>query len=563
MTLSSIFLGTIGISFGIALFGGALRAEEPSLPSQPEGFYPTYIDTGYGLLLGTDDTYRSSGNPLQPPDLGRWAATGNIWPYEIETGPVSEMHRVTNWMDYIFRPLTPGETSVIQGPTSESWFQLGASFPFLSRTAHAEQTHFAAVFGDKATQYSPLYFDVLNISAIAAYDDISGPGAAGYDDGFVSALSVEFRGIFRITHNTSITTFGEVYFILFNDEADAGFYISAGAPGAFVNFNSQFEVGEWDVRIFDDLCPYSGREILMDKSYRGVVDTTGHHTIGLPTQLHAGSWWDTEGTILVNTAGLTAGRFIGDSLRLLTGFSRMDQWLWDDFGEHVPTEYLSAGLFYDGYDWWIAPSLTYTMTTSDFEDPQQQVTLYATAPITPNLSSNAGVGYSFGDFYEGLYWHLGFNYLQTERLTHTFTYSSGYQDTAFGKDYAGEHLAYGLSYRLGARSHLGLTLGLQNDDLSDATSFDAGISMNVALGNYTWLRLFTGYLDYDDRPNIANHNSTSDRVTWLYSATLGRQLLSRLHGEITAEFLQYDDDYPNNSDSYDEFFLMLRLTRTF
>jgi len=562
MIFSSLKNSAAGFLIATGIVSGFLQAEDLPLPvpGEVEGFYPTYMDTGGGMLLGLSnpDVYRSNGSPLQPPDLDRWASTGGIWPYEIETGPVSEMHRATNWLDYIFRPLTPGETTVIQGPTSESWFQLGASFPFLSRNAHAEQTHFARIFGDEATQYSPFYFDVLAINAYAIYDDINGPGAANVDDGFASALSIDVRGIFRITHNTSLTIHGEVFFV-FTDDADVGYYIEAGTPGAFVNFNLQEEVGAWDVRIFDDFYPISSRSVFMSDTYRGVVDVTGHQYLGIPHRVDGGAWWDTEGTYIVNTAGLTAGRFLGESLRLLAGFARTDRWNWDDFGDHRPEEYFGVGIYYDAYDWWIAPSLTYTLRTTDFNDPQNFLALNATAPITSNISANAGVGYSFGDIDNAAYWHIGVTYLQTERLTHTFTYSSGYQDTDIGDDYFGDSLAYGCSYRMGPRTQFGLTSAWQNDANSGATGYNAGLSMTTALANYTYMRLFAGYFNY----NWDSRFTDSDGTTWMYGATLGTQLLTRLNGEISAEYVKHDTSPGTSKSDYNEFLLMLRLTRTF
>ncbi|MBX7211964.1 MAG: hypothetical protein K1X78_26900 [Verrucomicrobiaceae bacterium] len=547
----------------LALSGWQLYAVDAPLSGEPEGFYPTYMDTGGGMYLGLSnpDVYRSNGYALQPPDLDRWASTGGVWPYEIETGPVAQMHRATNWLDYIFRPLTPGETTVVQDPTGESWFQLGASFPFLSRAAHAEQTHFARIFGDKATQYSPLYFDVLGISFYAIYDDISGPAASNVDDGFASALSIDLRGIFRITHNTSITIHGQVFFV-FTEDADVGYYLSAGAPGAFASFNVQEEIGAWDIRIFDNLFPFSPREVFMADTFRGAVDITGHTYVGSPMSIDLGNWWDTRGALLLNTAGFTAGRFLGESLRFLAGFARVDQWAWDNFDQHVPSEYVNVGLFYDAYDWWIAPSVTYQMKTTDFEDPQHMVLLNATAPITSNVSWVGAVGYSFGDEFDGWVWHLGLSYRQTERLFHTFTYSAGYQDTIIGDAYSGDRFAYGLGYNIGPRAQLGLLVDWLDNVEGGGDAFDVGLAFNVALANYTWLRAFTGYQDIDG--GEAKHgNPTTHGTTWIYSLSLSQQILTRLHGAITASYAQHDGNAGRYATGYDEYMLMLTLTRYF
>ena len=544
--LNGALLGYLLLSAAVT----GIRAQNAGLDEQV-GYFPTYEESG---ILATDDYdyLRSSGGALSGPDLDRWASTGGIWPYEYEAGGLSRVQRFLQPVDYILRPLTPGETTVVQGPLSESWIQLGASFPFLTRTYHVEKSSFADMFGMEATQYSPFFFDVLAISALAAYVDASGPeydqsGLSG--DSFQSALSVDLRFGMKLTDRTSLVVAGTVYFI-FSDDEDVSFYLDGGGLSAFANLMYQVELGSWDISVFDYMLPISTRRLLYyETNTGGGIQQAGNHYIGIPETIDSGDWWNSEGQYMVNTAGFTAGTFIGESLRFLAGFARMDTWRWDNFSIHQGTEYSSAGLFYDGYESWIAPSLTWTMSTQEFRDPQHLVTLNATAPISPNITAYGSLGYSFGDEYEGQYYSFGLNYNQTSRLRHSVTYSSGYHDVLIGQDFLGHRAAYNIGYALGPRITLG---GYAESFWGDEQSGDAQVysaSAAFALWNYTNLSFMAGYLNND------SDDETIRSDQWYYNVTLSTQLATRLSAQLTYEY--------TNSDERQQSLILLRLTRVF
>ena len=531
-----------------------LGAAEPDVTSeQAVGYYPTYQESGL-ISSGTYDYERSVGGPVGGPDLDRLAATGGIWPYEYSAGQLSRLQRFMQPVDYILRPLTPGETIALQGPTSESWFQIGGAFPFLTRTYHTEKSSFADLFGMEATQYSPFFFDILNISAYGIYVDQSGVGneaeAERLDGSFYSALSMSFRVGWGLTDRTSIVVGGQIFLIL-TDETDFRFYADAGGLGALVSFNYQVELGGWDLRVFDNLTPISQRLLSFDESYKGDLSWGGSNWIGIPQDISSGDWWDSDAYLLVNTAGLTAGTFVGDSLRFLAGFSRIDTMRFNDLGDGEGSEIASAGLFYDGYDLWIAPSLTYTLYTHDFENPQHLVMLNGVAPLSPNITAHAGVGYSWGDSYDGMNWSVSVNYLQTARLTHQFSYQSGYQNAITGEDLIGTRIDYGVQYQLGPRLTLGGYAGwFDSDDGTEAIHI--GGSVNLALGNYSWLRIVGGYLDR------SGGSSGLDFNEYFYNVTLSRRLAERLEGQLSYEFIKSE-----GIGNRDRSIMMLRLTRTF
>lgn len=532
-----------------------------TLPSAPKeswdqtvGYFPTYEETDI-ITTADYDYLRSSGGPLNGPDLDRWAATGGVWPYEYQDGGLTRLQRFMQPVDYVLRPLTPGETIAAQGPTSNSWFQMAGSVPFLSRTYHPEKSTLTDIFGNEAAKYSPLFFDILSLSAFGIYVDGNGEGFddTGLEDGFLAGIGVDLRAGWAITDRTSLLLAGKLYFIL-SPDFDVQVYADAGGVQALASFNLQFEWGPWDFRLYDDLIPFSSRHLLYDETYGGDgIQQKGHYYVGIPNFVESGDWWNSKQHYLVNTAGFTAGTFLSDSIRFVAGLARVDTWLWNDFDQHSPSEYLSAGLFYDGYDLWVAPSILYTLTTHDFEDPAQTVMVNGVAPLSPNVTLYGGFGYYWGDLYDGFNWNVGIQNRLTDRLMHSLTYSSGYHDAVVGDDFIGNRVAYQVNYQLGPRISLSGIAGWYQGTGENSDAFSLGAYATFALGNYTSLQLLGSYYDTDSYKNIQGSSGES----WLYSVTLARRLAERLNGELSYEYV---DSGPG---LYQESAIIVRLTRTF
>lgn len=539
------------IAAGFAFVDASARAGEVPESGQTVGYFPTFAESEI-LASGDYDYPREIGGPLSGPDLDRWGSTGGIWPYEYQANGLNRMQRFLQPVDYLLRPLTPGEGLSVQGPTSNSWLQMGGSFPFLSRTYHPERSTFADMFGMEATQYSPLFFDVLSISAIGIYVDGDGPGYAdtGLEDGFISALSFDIRAGWNLTDRTALLVAGQVYFV-FSDDSDVQAYLDAGQMAAFASINLQEQVGSWDLRLYDDLTPFSGRRLFFDETYSGEIQQAGHYWVGIPDSTESSNFFDSRQHYLLNTAGFTAGTYVGSSLRFLMGLSRMDTWLWDDFDQHSASEYLSAGLFYDGYDLWLAPSITYTGHTQDFDNLQNTLMLNAVAPISPNITLNGGIGYAWGEFFDGWNWTVGLQHQLTDRFRHSLTYSSGYQDVLIGDDFIGSRFDYGFSYQLTGRAYLAGYAGVFQGGDTRTDALNVGLSFNMALGNYTWFRALVGYQDFD------YGGISGGGENWLYNLTISRRLAERLNAELSFE---YQD---NGVGRYQESVVMLRLTRNF
>lgn len=540
--------------FVVAL-GGASLVQSAEVEDQAIGYYPTYLESSY-LATRDYDYERGAGGALNGPDLDRLAATGGIWPYEYNAGQLSKLQRFMQPVDYILRPFTPGETIAFQGPTSESWFQLGGAFPFLTRTYHPEKSSFADLFGMEATKYSPFFFDVLNISFYAAYADNSGlpPGESEFVDGkLLSALSLTFRVGWGLTDRTSLIIGGQVFVIL-TDETDVRFFINGGELSALVDLNIQFELGNWDLRVFDQLRPFSSKELILgESSNSGDLNWGGRHFMPVPSYPDSSDWWEESNYFLTNVLGLTTGSWVSSSIRFLAGFSRFDTWKFSDFNETSGHEITSAGLFYDGYDLWVAPALTYSLFTTDLGNPEHQVLLSGSAPLSPNITVSGAAGYNFGDLYDGYRWSFSVNYNQSARLRHQFYYESGYQNSLIGNAFTGNTMSYVVHYLMGPRVTLSGMLGWYSDNSGKGDGFSAGGTLNVALGNYSWLRIAGGYLDVG---SISGNNS--DPSSYFYDVTLARRIAERLEGQLSYQFIQNA-----SGKGADRSVIMLQLSRSF
>lgn len=549
-------IARIGVALLSGVTGSVILAAQPSstIQSSTVGYYPTYQETDI-MTLSDYDYLRAQGGMLGGPDFDRLATPGGVFPNEERYGPAADVGRALRPVDYVLRPFTPGETLAIQGPTSESWFQLAGGFPFLTRNYHPERTTMVDMFGFGAAEYSPLFFDVLSISALGVYVEGSGQGfgRGGLDDGFLAALSMDFRAGMVLTDRTSLNVGGELYFIITPD-LDFQVYVDAGALSALADFNMQWESGGWDFRIFDQMIPFSARHFLMDETVQNAgIQQVGHYWVGVPNFVESGSWWDSRQHYLVNTAGFTAGTFVSDSVRFLAGFGRVDTWLWKNFAEHTPTEYVSAGLFYDGYELWIAPSVLYTLTMHNFQDFAQTLTLNLTAPITPNLTAYGSFGYHWSDQFDGFDWSVGLLHRLSDRLTHSLEYASGYCDALVGDDFIGNRLTYQVGYQLGPRVSLSAFAGWYEGiaGISDQMTF--GAYANIALWNYTWLRLSGAYYETESYKTADDTSANS----WLYGVSISHRLAERLNAELSYEYID------SGAGRYNETAVMLRLTRTF
>ena len=523
------------------------------------GFFPTFKD---GLVLsgsggGDPDYMRSAGGALNGPDLGRiTAATDSPWPYASQPTPMSMLQRMLLPFDYVLQPLVGGwGYNIGQSETGFSSVDFGGRLPALTRSYSAEESQLTYLWNN-APNYSPFFFDVLNVSALAAYGHGTRPFAGG--DGLIAGLSTDVRFVLRLTDRTSFMVDGRFYLTYDEDSgADSGFglFFTSGQPTAFATFLHQFEVGEWDFTLFDYVGAVSGWNMFQSQTYDGAFAQTIGASIGIQEyQIDRGDWFDSNRAWLYNHAGIRAGAFVTRDLRLLLGLTRRDAWSFDGFDHRQGSEIWDAGLYYNSNAWWIAPSVTWTSYSQDFEFLQHALWVNATAPLSPNITANAGVGYTFGsDVGNRTLWRVGANWQMTKRLTSRFDYSQSYFSPDVGDSWLGTMLAYRINWAVGPRLTLGYAASCADNDRTDASLVTQGIQAQYGLGNYSHLSAFVGRQD---------RSGVNDGNTMVYSIELSTRLAARLFGVLGYR----NNDFQADADEVVDGnwgTAYIRLTRTF
>ena len=517
---------------------GSARGQEGGAPVPPEelsgievdpGFFPTLQD---GMVLSgpngaNPDYMRSTGGALNGPDMGTiTAGTDSPWPYQTQPTPMSQLQRMLVPFDYILQPLVGGwGYNLGQSETGFSSFDIGGNIPALTRSYSPERSH-AAFLWPNAPLYSPLFFDVLNVSALAAYGHGSRPSPTG--DGFIAGISTDIRGVLRLTDRTSFMVDGQFYLTWDEDGgADSGFglFFTSGQPTAFATFLHQFEYGEWDFTIFDYMGAVSGWNMFRQQTYEGAFAQTIGASIGIQEfQFDRGDWFDANRAWLYNHAGIRAGAFVSRDLRLLLGFTRRDTWSFDGFDHAQGSEMWDAGLYYNNNAWWIAPSVTWTSYSRDFEFIQHALWVNATAPLSPNITALGGVGYTFGDDVGNrMLWRVGASWQMTRRLTSEFYYSQGYNSPDVGDSWLGTMLSYRINWAIGPRVNVGYYASWMDTDRTNVNLFSQGAYADYALGNYSSIRAFVGRQDA---------SGDRDSNTTIYSVELSSRLAARLYGVL-------------------------------
>lgn len=532
---------------------------EPPLPTgitSDPGFFPTFQES---VLLsgpmGRDPDYsrRQSGGS----DLNHYAASGDFWSYETQPTPMSRLQRMLVPFDYLFQPFVPGwGYNIGQSETGFNSFDISMPMGGITRHYHPEESHAAALFGMGYTQYSPIYFDLLSVSALVAYGHGSGPGLP--DGGWIAGMSADLRFVLKLTDRTSFMLNGSFYLTWDDGEGgDSGFgtyFSSSVTPMAFGTLLHQFEIGQWDITVFDMIGAYSGWDLFRDQIGDGAIADTIGASIGISEyNIDRGSWFDTDDATLYNQAGIRAGTFVNRDLRLLLGFVRNDSWFFDGFDHRDGHEQWNAGLYYNNNGWWIAPSLTWGSMSRDFQFQQHYVSLNATAPLTPNITAQGGVGYTFGDDVgDSLTWMAGLDWNMTKRLRSWIHYGQGYHTPIVGDSWLGTTLSAGARWMIGARASLAYTATWTDSDSDGSQAFTQGIGADYGIGNYTTIYGFIGHQELS--------SSLIDGRILVYNVELVTRLATRLTG--TVGYRNTDTSYGGSEDVTAGTFY-LSLTRTF
>ena len=407
-------------------------------------------------------------------------------------------------------------------------------------------------------QAGPLFINFTQIEADLLYSDISGPYAQSLpSDGFIAAVGLYFNIDLRISPRTFFTLAGALFYV--PTSYRVGFYLTGG-NAAFAQFEHSFEVGTWDVTIFDYVDAISPMNYLLQNLNSSAFDRSGLYTLGFITQN-----FDERPFSRVyyrNTVGIRGSTFLGPDLRFSTGYEHYDTWQGN--GDHLVHEFnldhYYAGLFYEPKDLWLMPWVTYDAYEYDnYSGSLQQVFAGATMPISPEIQAYARVGYAWLSGHNGrgiddgsLVWDVGISQKLSLAWSHSLAVGDSYRISPLLQTTSGLYGTYTINYA------------------PPESRFSAAASVtgehSEPYKNDQWLATATAAYTIDERTTARALVLYSpavfeggNRSVWLYRAELDRELTSTLSLRLIYQYTDWDTTQFNSS--YQDQMVMLSLTQ--
>jgi len=549
--LQSLLFAVVG-SFA-SLGAWSANAQEGRLP----GYYPTADEVE---LLGGEsrEMYRrsSGGINIGGPDAGSLTASG-LWHQDEEpTDSFYETHAgLFAPIDSALGLLVPGEVIHVENDEPSRGNLYGyadAGFP-LTRDFNPDLATMKA---------GPLYLDLISLSGTLLYSDYQGAGTAGDDDGWLSSISLAFRGIGQITDNLYLTVSGEVYYLPGDNEV--GFYLGGGSP-SFFRLAYENTIGEWDYVVFDDFSARHRLSDIFDEVEHDEIERAGRYRFGRTDDLRSTDYFDDESIYFVNRAGAGISGPLTDLVRSSASFEHFDFWRTLDFDHTRSRDRLTARLDYSGEDWRVIPYLEYRLSAlDDWGILYHSIWLGARARISENLRAEAKAGYftttgTANDTERPIY-EIGLIHELGPDTTHSFYAGARHYFSEETDDLFANYARYSLTHRLGSRLRAnGFVQYSQLDNLdgtvSEREGWSAGATLTGEISDYTTGQLGVHYDDWD-----FNSGPDTDRTRIIYRASVQQRLLPYLYARL---LYQYEDVGGQGVSGYDEHLYMLTVTHLF
>jgi len=409
-------------------------------------------------------------------------------------------------------------------------------------------------------QAGPLFVDFTSIEADALYSDISGPYAHSLPPSrFIAAIGLYFNVDLRLSPRTFLTVSGAAFYVPTSNRV--GLYVSGG-DSAFAQFEHSFEVGRWDVTLFDYLDAITPLSYIMQHASSAAYDRSGLYTLGFLGQGFEHPF-DSDQFYLRNTVGIRGSTFLGPDLRLSTGYEHYDTWGGHGFEHLTNLDHYYAGMFYEPKDLWLMPWATFDSYWYDgYEGSLQQFFVGATMPFSPTLHGYARVGWAWqgGRLGKGindgnLVWDVGLSHQISSEWSESVAIGSSYRISPLLQTTSGLYSSYQISYtpqdsRLFASAGVTWT----HDEPGGANSWLATAMVGYNIDERTSARALVLYSPSDWNGGDGN------RTIWLYRAELDHNLTDTLSLRLIYQYTDYDTTQAGSS--YQDHMLMLSLTKS-
>lgn len=521
---------------------------------QANYYFPTRMEV--------DQALRETGRPrLRPRDAEQMAVFGQ---WDAGTGPDQDgfyqrNRRMFTPINRTLQFLSPETISLVEAePLGRGGLSFNTVGPF-TRAFDPNAAHVKA---------GPLYFDLLSIQAGALWSELNGDRTflAGEEPGWLFYIGLTGRLAVRLTDQFFITAVADLYYLPRSNEVGVGLGRLGLGQQTFLRLNYIFYPGQWEMLAYAEAGVLTRWGDVLSPLRDDAYERRGRYSFGRIDDRREKSY-DFSGDDIYPYAegGLLGNRAFGTDWRLFTGIRHREIWQSFDFNDNRSVSEAFARTVYQSAVWPISPYAEYRILSPDRLDSfRHRAQVGATSRLTQYLTADAGVGYFWTtgqgtDDRSDFTWFAGLQHDLTERTFHSIRVEQDYQLNDLSNEYFGTQATYAINHRftnyLGARAFANYFYG---DDLTtgerDIESWRFGVRTTASLYWGTDLSLL-GFYDETIRKGAGGIRSES----LILRATLGKELLPRLYGEVGYQF----EDFESGPTGFDEHLLFMNLTRYF
>ncbi|MFT5411915.1 MAG: hypothetical protein ACI9NC_004652, partial [Verrucomicrobiales bacterium] len=409
----------------------------------------------------------------------------------------------------------------------------------------------------------PLYLDLISISGTVLYSDYSGTGGgADTDDGWLSSVNLQFRGVAQITDNLYLTASGEVYYLPGDNEF--GFYLGNGKPTNLrIAYENSFADGRWDYILYNDFSARHRLSDIFDEVEHDEIERSGRYRFGRAENNRSTDWFDDESIFFVNHAGAGITGQLTDIITASGSFEHINQWKTLDFDHTRSWDRLTARLDFNGEDWRFLPFVEYRLGAfEDWSKLTHNLSAGVRARISENLRGEARAGYftttgygndSHRPTYEaGLVHELGSN------TTHSLYAGARHSIAEDTDNLFATYTRYSIAHRLGSRLRGNAFVQYAHIDNLDRVAADregwsTGATLTGDISDYTKGQVGAHLDDWDYA------GSGPDHTRWVYRASIRQRILPYVYARLLYQY----EDYSSTGANFDESLYMLTVTHLF
>jgi hypothetical protein len=493
------------------------------------GYFPTHDDLIY--LADRENPSRYGSSRHQGPDQYLERATGTF-PYDRHDTAFYEEHRdVFEPANKVLRFFTPHDPVHVDFPgLTTGAFTANADMPILTRQLEPDLAH---------VKLGPLYLDLLWIGAGAMWTDFSPKGETppAEGDDVAAYIDIAIRGYVRITDTIYFSMVGDFIYLPLENEIAVRALLGSRA-GAVAQFVLQERVGTWDILFTDTLQLSPGVDIDAGLGNEG-IDEAGRYHFGFaadnkPIRLD----FEEEGIWVSNSVELRASSLIfNEDWRLWLQADHTDFWRTLDFEDHSYRDHFGAILGYEGHNIPFSPSLSYDITTNDYDTYRHTSYLGFRGRLTENIQTRFGGGYLWTtgaeNDTENWLWDVSLHHRLSEGIGHGVTIGQNVFDddlspesvwTTYARYWINSKITHRLSAGAYAQWEESERLTITDDDhgVTEFERYSVGANLSYRPFDYTHITAWAIY------QNTELQVGEREWENWLYGLNITQRLATRL-----------------------------------